>query len=1037
MKFILVHCLPLFASAATISKCCGQETDYRPCADNAKCDEDDCKDCLWGPWTEWGACDCDGLQERGRTIESENNDCGAPCEGPRVMTQTCNPDCNKEPANCVFDDWQDWSECDTSCGGGQQFRMRDISIPSDERGTPCTGETKSVQPCNDEPCHEHVNCQVGEWGSWGECSVTCGPGQQERSRTVETPAENGGLPCSAELEESQGCDNEPCEAQIDCVWGNFGDWSACSRSCGGGEKTRGRLIQTAPRNGGKLCEALDMTEVAICSTEPCSETVDCVFGEWTNWDACSCSCNGIRHRVRHIDVFPSKGGVACEGALREVENCNFPCDWGDEGNKEATDCELSEWEEWGACSATCGSSQHVRHRMVKTQPSNGGKPCQGITADVRPCEAVSCNSSTDNNKNKSVSDVDCLWSEWDEWGACSASCDGGQKMRQRQIKIMGSCCGEACEELPSMEVVPCAQEACPCEDCEWGFWSEWGACTCTGLQERHRNMKSHFHLCGKPCEGAKVETQSCQPLCTAAPIHCEFTDWSEWTSCTVTCNGGEIKRSRAIKKNAKHIGGKPCEGFIEEIRPCATESCDDAIDCQLTDWDEWTTCTVSCGGGQQFRDRRVKNEEEKGGKPCKAPLKEVQRCSEQACGSAKDCKWGEWSDWGACSQECGGGSKVRDRQVEQAPRKGGRMCEAKSKSELEACNTHACGEGCRDATWSEWSNFTECSVSCGHGFKRRERNIAITANACGKAVEGLMQEFEDCGDPCGNEEPADCVFSEWTEFGDCSSSCDGVHDRTRRIATFALNGGNNCQGPLKEVGACNVGNCSFKLSIDCVLDEWSPWDTCTAQCGGGMQTRSRKVMTWPTAGGIKCEPTLREIQGCNEFPCARNVDCIWGGWVEWGSCSRECGGGQKIRYRHITTLPKQGGKQCDKGDSVEIAPCNEYQCGAKVYCEFNMWSEWGECSTTCGAGQQIRRRELILNAAKDETVLISGQLNEMITFSFSQLSYGQISSVFIAGMLFSTLSMAIIFRFNRNRQRQDGHEQLLLMDPEGEPDITE
>ena len=52
------------------------------------------------------------------------------------------------------------------------------------------------------------------------------------------------------------------------------------------------MIETAPRDGGKLCDPKDLAEVTDCNTEPCQDPIDCVIGDWSEWDACSCSCNG-------------------------------------------------------------------------------------------------------------------------------------------------------------------------------------------------------------------------------------------------------------------------------------------------------------------------------------------------------------------------------------------------------------------------------------------------------------------------------------------------------------------------------------------------------------------------------------------------------------------------------------------------------------------------------------------------------------------------------------------------------------------------
>jgi len=61
--------------------------------------------------------------------------------------------------------------------------------------------------------------------------------------------------------------------------------------------------------------------------------------------------------------------------------------------------------------------------------------------------------------------------------------------------------------------------------------------------------------------------------------------------------------------------------------------------------------------------------------------------------------------------------------------------------------------------------------------------------------------------------------------------------------------------------------------IDCAVSEWGAWSKCDADCGGGFQTRARKVTTLPSHGGNKC-PVLEETRECNTDKC--------GTWLEWG-----------------------------------------------------------------------------------------------------------------------------------------------------------
>merc|ERR1719289_529919 len=85
--------------------------------------------------------------------------------------------------------------------------------------------------------------------------------------------------------------------------------------------------------------------------------------------------------------------------------------------------------------------------------------------------------------------------------------------------------------------------------------------------------------------------------------------------------------------------------------------------------------------------------------------------------------------------------------------------------------------------------------------------------------------------------------------------------------------------------------------IDCRLEEWGSWSVCTAQCAGGQKYRSRKYVEGISGKG--CEDSLKEVTGCNEDPCEADRNCEWGDWTDFGDCSVTCGGGYRSRDRHV------------------------------------------------------------------------------------------------------------------------------------------
>ena len=54
------------------------------------------------------------------------------------------------------------------------------------------------------------------------------------------------------------------------------------------------------------------------------------------------------------------------------------------------DCQWSDWEPWGSCSATCGGGTKKRTRWEGIPAQNGGKDCQGSDYEEKSCHENPC-----------------------------------------------------------------------------------------------------------------------------------------------------------------------------------------------------------------------------------------------------------------------------------------------------------------------------------------------------------------------------------------------------------------------------------------------------------------------------------------------------------------------------------------------------------------------------------------------------------------------------------------------------------------------
>jgi hypothetical protein len=98
------------------------------------------------------------------------------CPGDTKEMKLCNTE------GCpTWTDWTPWTQCSKSCGGGRRVRVRECALPK-SLGKQllahfCPGDEKIIESCNDAACPKPT-----EWEGWGECSKSCGGGMRTRTR---------------------------------------------------------------------------------------------------------------------------------------------------------------------------------------------------------------------------------------------------------------------------------------------------------------------------------------------------------------------------------------------------------------------------------------------------------------------------------------------------------------------------------------------------------------------------------------------------------------------------------------------------------------------------------------------------------------------------------------------------------------------------------------------------------------------------------------------------------------------------------------
>jgi len=165
----------------------------------------------------------------------------------------------------------------------------------------------------------------------------------------------------------------------------------------------------------------------------------------------------------------------------------------------------------------------------------------------------------------------------------------------------------------------------------------------------------------------------------------------------------------------------------------------------------------------------------------------------------------------------------------------------------------------------------------------------------------------------------DCSVSKWSAL-QCSNSCGGGQQILQRSVMIHPNGGAPCL-PLEMEKTCNAHPCP----VDCVLETWSGWSKCSADCGAGVMQRLREVRQAMKYGGRPCSSTS-ETKSCNNQAC--ETACVLADWTTWSTCSKECDGGTMRRQKSVKTAADGAGSCPDKWtlERLEYKTCNNIAC---------------------------------------------------------------------------------------------------------------
>ena len=174
-------------------------------------------------------------------------------------------------------------------------------------------------------------------------------------------------------------------------------------------------------------------------------------------------------------------------------------------------------------------------------------------------------------------------------------------------------------------------------------WTEWSKCSTTcgeGVKTRTRTCEH------SPAKCRRFQLKDTEKCFNSQPCG-YWANWQGWGKCTVTCGLGVKSRIRKCVDGTSGQGG--CQGSYEDITPCNTQVCP-----SWTNWQPWSACTETCGGGFQRRARYCMNG---AFDACPGEPSEERTCQTDPCP-----RWTNWTEWSKCSKECGGGTTTITRE---------------------------------------------------------------------------------------------------------------------------------------------------------------------------------------------------------------------------------------------------------------------------------------------------------------------------------------------------------------------------------------
>ncbi|XP_072124224.1 A disintegrin and metalloproteinase with thrombospondin motifs 20-like isoform X1 [Mobula birostris] len=831
----------------------------------------------------------------------------------------------------VWDPYGSWQECNRPCQGERRrkvvcVRKADQLVVSEQRCEHLPHLTAESELCN-------MDCEL-RWQVLGksECTAQCGPGHRTQDIHCMRYIHGKGL---SESMDDRYCADQPKPPSREACHGDclrtswhYTSWSQCSKSCGGGVRTREAYCMN---NLGRHLVDRECNEHQSVTSQPCSE-FPCP--EWTasQWSECLVTCGkGTRHRQ-----------VSCllNNEQLQDEFCNPST------KPESTDnCELQEcasWQvgAWGQCAVTCGHGYQLR--AVRCVAGTFGaiiddRECNAASRprDNQDCEMPPCLELPQMASSPSPATQKEAMAQWrfGSWTQCSVSCGEGTRARYVSCRdAQGGVADEMfCAHLPRPpEAAMCYS---PCGRWHAGEWSPCSATCGPGTATRQVVCVTFQHQLAAESDCEAMERPAEEQGCSLA-------------SCPHVYPPHDYPARSAQRDLTPPPADYPSHDTVSQNRwsnPSGTSQ-----------WrtGPWGACSSTCTGGFQRRVVVCQDVEGRGVDSCDERVKpaETRHCDAGACPH-----W-NFGNWGECTRPCNSGTRTRlvICQLPQGQQLSDQSCDILEKPlDREQCNMQPCPGS---VSWHR-GPWNSCSVSCGKGTKRREvacidtEQVAVDHKHCEHLKKPRV--YKRC-------RAGRCPSWRATPWSECSVTCGAGFQR--RDVYCRLKGFGRVSEEVCYPSSRPAATQQCRLPA-CLHYEWltQEWQECSVSCGEGV--RKRRVQCVSRAHGQMedeyCDRMFKPpaIQSCSAAPCEH----IWIAG-EWSQCSTSCGPGYQRRIVFCSEvhsgrdlysygLPTTSTSRCPMPPPPSVHECHVQRCHASASWRLGAWSK---CTVTCGVGAMER-----------------------------------------------------------------------------------